>query len=62
MQVHAATEEEAVGELELDGQSLQAVSDALYLPAAQGLQVSPAPVLLPVWPARHVHAPSCVLP
>ena len=62
MQAQSAAEEEAEGESELDGQLLQEVSETLYLPALQALQVTPPASLLPVWPDRHVHALSCVLP
>ena len=41
MQAQSEAEEEAEGESELDGQLLQEVSEALYLPAIQTLQVTP---------------------
>ena len=48
MQAQSEAEEEAEGESELDGQLLQEVSETLYLPAVQALQVTPPASLLPV--------------
>ena len=48
LQAQSEAEEDAEGESELDGQLLQEVSETLYLPAVQALQVTPPASLLPV--------------